>query len=80
MKYFEALGDWLGPHHDHVRPPPAVVLAEAAKQSEAKTGHAVKVLDLPTENGAAKKDREPPAVKESPASLTGYAARESLPH
>ena len=74
--YATDLADWLGPYHDHVRPPPSVVLAEAAKQSELKTGYPLKGVDLPiTEgngNGHSKKVEDSPPVKEPPMSLADF--------
>ncbi|KLO04672.1 actin cytoskeleton organization protein [Schizopora paradoxa] len=70
-----ALCEWLAPYHDHARPPPAVVLAEASKQTELlKSGKAGKVLPQNGGNGSAtvasnghkKGSEEPPAVKEPP--------------
>jgi len=69
-----ALGDWLEPHHDHIRPPPAKVLADASKQTEAKTGRplqGIEPADLAT-NGHAKKDEEAPPVKDAPESIAGF--------
>jgi len=67
--YANALANWLEPYHNYARPPPAVVLAEAAKQTELKTGHPLKGVDLTAINGSpmngnGKKDEEPPAVTE----------------
>jgi len=75
--YATALSDWLVPYHDHIRPPAAAVLAEAAKQTELKTGHPLKGLDIPQKNGSAtnghaKKDEEPPATKEAPEIVTDF--------
>ena len=69
-----ALADWLEPYHDYARPPPAVVLAEAAKQNELKTGHPLKGIQLPPTNGAngQQKKEEPPAVTEPPVILSKY--------
>jgi len=70
-----ALCEWLAPHHDHARPPPAVVLAEASRQAELlKAGKAGKVVPSnggngsasATSNGHKKGSEEPPAVKEPP--------------
>lgn len=74
MRFADALATWLEPYHDHIRPPPAVVLAEAAKQSELKTGFPLKGVEIPT-NGAAlstKKDGEPPAVSEPPPEIESF--------
>lgn len=71
-----ALGDWLEPHHNHVRPPPAVVLAEASRQTELKTGFPLRGVDLQAHNddanGHPKKDEEAPAIKEAPHLLTMF--------
>lgn len=76
--YAMALSDWLAPYHDYIRPPPSAVLAEAAKQTELKTGFPLKGVELPKNgsatNGHAKKDKdeEPPAVSAPPDSLSKY--------
>ncbi|KAI0721082.1 N-acetyltransferase B complex non catalytic subunit-domain-containing protein [Cerioporus squamosus] len=73
--YASALSEWLTPYHDYARPPPSVVLAEAAKLTEQKTGHTLKGLELPLDaatNGNGKKDEEPPAVVEPPASISKH--------
>jgi hypothetical protein len=74
VEFARALADWLEAYHDHARPPPHVVLAEAAKQTELKTGHPLKGLQItPPPNGTdSKKDQEPPAVTEAPALLNQY--------
>jgi N-terminal acetyltransferase B complex non-catalytic subunit len=70
--YASALADWLEPYHDHARPPPAVVLAEASKMAEAKTGYPLKGVEVPKNgnttptNGSAKKDEEAPPVVDAP--------------
>lgn len=72
MNYATALADWLEPYHDHARPPPSVVLAEAAKLAEQKTGHPLKGVEIPPKNGngnangSAKKDEEAPPITEAP--------------
>ncbi|KAI0065400.1 TPR-like protein [Artomyces pyxidatus] len=72
--YATDLADWLAPYHDHTRPPPSVVLAEATKQAELKTGHPLKGLEVPVDsgNGHAKKAEDAPLVKEAPASLVTF--------
>lgn len=73
--YATALSEWLTPYHDYARPPPSVVLAEAAKLTEQKTGHTLKGLELPPDavaNGNWKKDEEPPAVVEPPSSISKH--------
>lgn len=72
VNYATALADWLEPYHDHARPPPSVVLAEAAKLAEQKTGHPLKGVEIPPKNGngnangSAKKDEEAPPITEAP--------------
>ncbi|KAJ3517170.1 hypothetical protein NLJ89_g669 [Agrocybe chaxingu] len=76
VEFATALADWLEPYHNHARPPPAVVLAEAAKQTELKTGHPLKGVEIPplplNGNGHHKKDEEPPAVQEPPQAVVTY--------
>ncbi|KAF5381081.1 hypothetical protein D9615_004014 [Tricholomella constricta] len=75
VNFASALAEWLEPYHDYTRPPPAVVLAEAAKQTELKTGHPLKGVDLQALNGASspvKKDEEPPSVTEPPELVTKF--------
>jgi N-terminal acetyltransferase B complex non-catalytic subunit len=77
--YASALADWLEPYHDYTRPPAAVVLAEAAKQTELKTGHPLKGVDLQSLNGIAsgngKKEEDPPAVTEPPELVLKFFER-----
>jgi len=79
LDYATALAEWLAPYHDHVRPPPSAVLAEAAKQTELKTGFPLRGVELPPKNGATnghtKKEEEPPAVKEPPEIVVQYFDR-----
>ena len=76
MDYGHSLADWLEPFHDHIRPPPHVVLAEAAKQTELKTGHPLKGVEIPPSNGSpngdGKKSEEPPPVRETPELVVNY--------
>ncbi|KDR81676.1 hypothetical protein GALMADRAFT_58678 [Galerina marginata CBS 339.88] len=75
VEYATALADWLEVYHNYARPPPAVVLAEAAKQTELKTGHPLKGIDIsPTNgtNGHHKKDEEPPTIRDAPDVLVKY--------
>ncbi|KAJ6630878.1 actin cytoskeleton organization protein [Mycena sp. CBHHK59/15] len=78
INYANALADWLEPYHDHARPPPAVVLAEAAKLAELKTGHPLKGVEIPpkngngTANGSAKKEEEAPPVTDAPTLVLKY--------
>ncbi|KAF8559771.1 actin cytoskeleton organization protein [Imleria badia] len=73
LDWATTLGDWLEPHHNYVRPPPAVVLAEASRQTELKTGFPLRGVDLQANNGDAnghpKKDEEVPPIKEAPGLL-----------
>ena len=63
---------------DYTRPPPSVVLAEAAKQAELKTGHPLKGIEIPptNSNGNYKKDEEPPAIQEPPEIVTKFFSSE----
>lgn len=81
VEYARALADWLQPYHDYTRPPPSVVLAEAAKQTELKTGHPLKGVDLAALNGSAnmKKDEEPPVVTEAPELVVKFFDGKSDP-
>lgn len=74
VDYANALAGWLEPYHDYSRPPPAVVLAEAAKQTELKTGHPLKGIEIQPTNGANghKKDESPPAIQEPPVLVIKY--------
>jgi N-terminal acetyltransferase B complex non-catalytic subunit len=75
VKYGSALAEWLGPYHDHTRPPPAAVLAEAAKQPEVKAGHPLKGIKLPQNgaptNGSGKKE-ESPEVTDPPELVSRF--------
>ncbi|KAI6160023.1 N-acetyltransferase B complex non catalytic subunit-domain-containing protein [Pisolithus thermaeus] len=68
MEWATTLGDWLEPHHNYTRPPPHVVLAEAAKQTELKTGLPLRGVDSKAlnGNGNSKKDEEAPPIKPVP--------------
>lgn len=68
MELSTAVSEWLGPHHDYIRPPPSAVLAEAARQTELKIGHQPKGMTLPegSSNGDSRRDSEPPVVQDSP--------------
>ncbi len=63
-----ALSDWLEPYHDYLRPPPDVVMAEAAKQAELRNSNKLSKSTLNTTppNGHAKKAEESPIVKDAP--------------
>lgn len=68
INYINALADWLEPYHNYARPPPSVVLAEAAKQQpEIKNGHPLKGVDASHTNGNGHhKKEEPPSVQDPP--------------
>ncbi|THU87266.1 hypothetical protein K435DRAFT_782074 [Dendrothele bispora CBS 962.96] len=69
VQYADALAEWLEPFHDYARPPPAVVLAEAAKLTEQKTGLPLKGVEIPPHNGNSnghKKDEDTPPLTEPP--------------
>ncbi|KAJ6502477.1 actin cytoskeleton organization protein [Mycena sanguinolenta] len=72
LNYATALADWLEPYHDYARPPPSVVLAEAAKLAEQKTGHPLKGVEIPPKNGngntngSAKKEEDAPPITDAP--------------
>ncbi|KAG6874208.1 hypothetical protein C0995_003754 [Termitomyces sp. Mi166 len=75
IQYARALAEWLEPYHDYTRPPPSVVLAEAAKQTELKTGYPLKGVDLAVlerSSSPSKKDEEPPAVTQSPEQVVRF--------
>lgn len=75
FKYADALADWLEPYHDYVRPPPAQVLAEAAKLTELKTGFPLKGVEIPPQNGSSqniKKEEEPPVITDPPELISKF--------
>ncbi|KAG5635534.1 hypothetical protein H0H81_010946 [Sphagnurus paluster] len=74
VDFATALADWLEPYHDYTRPPPAVVLAEVAKQTELKTGYPLKGVNIKVLNGptSTKKDEEPPVVTDPPELVTRF--------
>ncbi|KAI0726631.1 actin cytoskeleton organization protein [Fomitopsis betulina] len=76
LEYANALADWLAPFHDYIRPPPAAVLAEAAKQTELKTGFPLKGYEPPKNgtatNGHAKKAEEPPILADTPEVINKF--------
>ncbi|KAG6899742.1 hypothetical protein C0993_007271 [Termitomyces sp. T159_Od127] len=74
VQFARALAEWLELYHDYTRPPPNVVLAEAAKQTELKTGYPLKGVDLAALNRSSptKKDEEPPAVTEPPEQVARF--------
>ncbi|KAI5833927.1 hypothetical protein K523DRAFT_369462 [Schizophyllum commune Tattone D] len=78
VDFVRELSDWAEPHHDYTRPPPAVVLAEAAKVSEQRTGHPLRGIEIPplpangSTNGNWKKDEEQPPVKDAPELVLNF--------
>ena len=68
--------EWLEPYHDYTRPPPHVVLAEAAKQTELKTGHPLKGVEIEplngSSNGDSKRNEEPPLIRDTPVLIANY--------
>lgn len=75
------IADWLEPHHNFVRPPPAIVLAEAAKQTELRTGHPLKGIDIPQiTNGASnKKDEDAPPITDAPPEIGEFFSSKLCP-
>ena len=76
FEFTYALGNWLEPHHDYIRPPPSQVISEVARLSELKSGQQPKGFPAPTpengSNGQTKKDEEPPAVQEPSEVITKF--------
>ena len=79
FEFASALGDWLEPHHDHIRPPPAAVMSEVARLAEQKAGQQPRGLQtvIPlngddSTNGHARKDQEPPLIKEPSFQITKF--------
>lgn len=71
FEFTSAIAEWLEPFHDHVRPSPATVLADAMKQNELKTGKAVRGIELPVGNDS-NEQREPPQVTPPPDIVTTF--------
>ncbi|KAK2466858.1 hypothetical protein APHAL10511_001116 [Amanita phalloides] len=76
LEYTLSMAEWLEPYHNYTRPPPHVVLAEAAKQTELKTGHPLKGIEVQALNGSpndnGKKNEEPPSIREAPAIVANH--------
>jgi N-terminal acetyltransferase B complex non-catalytic subunit len=74
FEFATVLGDWLEPHHNHIRPPPSAVMSEVARLTEQKTGQQLKGFSAPEieTNGHVKKDEEPPAVQEPSEIITRF--------
>lgn len=80
-EYTTALGDWLEPHHDYVRPPPAAVMSEVSRLAEQKAGQQPKGLPPPLNgdlNEHAKKDEEQPVIKEPSEGIVKFYTGELL--
>jgi len=76
VEYANTLTNWLECYHDFLRPPPAVVLAEAARQAELKTGHPLKGIEIPPSDGlnGHHKNEDPPAIQEPPEFVSNFFA------
>ncbi|KAF8625781.1 hypothetical protein AX15_005171 [Amanita polypyramis BW_CC] len=76
VEYGHAMAEWLEPYHNYTRPPPHVVLAEAAKQTELKTGRPLKGIEIAppdgSSNGNGRKHEEPPPIREAPELVSNY--------
>ncbi|KAF5377028.1 hypothetical protein D9757_007708 [Collybiopsis confluens] len=72
VSYADALAAWLEPFHDYVRPPASVVLAEAAKQTELKTGMPLRGVDTTPPNGSVKKEEDTPPITDAPEALQKF--------
>lgn len=71
FEFTSAIADWLGPFHDHIRPSPATVLADAMKQSELKTGKPLRNIEIPAEDGS-NDQKEPPQVTPPPGIVATF--------
>ncbi|KAJ3568563.1 hypothetical protein NP233_g5635 [Leucocoprinus birnbaumii] len=74
VEFAAGLADWLEAYHNYARPHPLVVLAEASKQTQLKTGHPLKGFETPppVNGNGHKKDEEAPAVVEPPEVVTRF--------
>ncbi|KAK7054789.1 mitochondrial distribution and morphology [Paramarasmius palmivorus] len=73
IQFADTLSNWLEPYHDYARPPPSVVLAEAARLTEKKTGFPLKGVEIPPQNGNShKKEEDPPTVVDAPEFITQF--------
>ncbi|KAF8350644.1 actin cytoskeleton organization protein [Amanita rubescens] len=76
VDYADSMAEWLEPYHNYTRPPPHVVLAEASKQTELKTGHPLKGVEIQpldgASNGNGRKNEEPPLIQDTPALVANY--------
>ena len=71
FEFTSTIAEWLEPFHDHVRPPPATVLADAMKQNELKTGKPLRGIELPVGNDS-NEQKEPPQVTPAPETVTTF--------
>jgi len=71
FEFVSAIAEWLEPFHDHIRPSPATVLADAMKQNELKTGKPLRGIEIPAENGSTEQ-KEPPQVTSPPETVTTF--------
>lgn len=69
FEFASAVAEWLEPFHNHVRPSPAAVLADAMKQNEIKTGKPLRGIELPVGNDSSEQ-KEPPQVTPPPEIVT----------
>ena len=75
FNYVTALADWLEPYHNHTRPPPAAVLAEAVRHTDIKSSSKnvqINTLNGSPGNGHTKKEVEVPPVKEAPEIVSKF--------
>ncbi|PAV24074.1 actin cytoskeleton organization [Pyrrhoderma noxium] len=78
FNYVSELCDWLAPYHDHARPPPEVVLAEANKLAEQlRSGKNTVKPQMngaasPSLNGHKKNVEDAPPVKEAPELIINF--------
>ena len=71
FEFTSAVAEWLEPFHDHIRPSPATVLADAMKQSELKTGKPLRNIEIPAED-VPNDQKEPPQVTPPPEIVTTF--------
>jgi len=71
FEFATAIAEWLEPFHNHIRPSPATVLADAMKQSELKTGKPLRGIEIPAEDGS-HDQKEPPQVTSPPGLVTTF--------
>ncbi|KAF9792094.1 actin cytoskeleton organization protein [Thelephora terrestris] len=71
FEFTSAIAEWLEPFHNHVRPSPTTVLADAMKQNELKTGKPLRGIELPAEDGS-NEQKEPPQVTPPPEIVTVF--------